>query len=338
MKSRLLKAIMNKKETMEDIEKGLVEWWPSEPGKQRIRNLPRRKFSDIFDQAHSEANKASLSRKTLIKDDVPPSPLLPVESGVQKLDLQEEVKKLLCEDVREMCVCGGHNNVPAPSSPTLASTPRTPAARKMILGQSEEAAQGLKPFIGLTDKDLEGDDKAISNMQDEFIRNGSLQDLQNFYYVCYGHGQNQNDMPDHVKDDIKRGTYHGGLLLPGEYDDGNRDLTLNDFKERLEASLSGLTKAHVLALRLYSTSSYKRFNQPLRERQDPHPFKITVYELDEGLRKLRTVMAKNDPLEFSSPHRIYRWVICMRVQAGASAHTYVCFWPHFAHALHLLRL
>ena len=58
-------------------------------------------------------------------------------------------------------------------------------------------------------------------MQDEFILNGSLQDLENFFCPLRI-AQNQADMPAHFKDDLQKGKYHSGDILPEEYDEGNR--------------------------------------------------------------------------------------------------------------------
>ena len=58
--------------------------------------------------------------------------------------------------------------------------------------------------------------------------------------------------------------------------------------------------------RLYITSSYKRFNFHLRKYTQPHPFKMTVYQLDEGLRVLRAVAASIDEEKFSAKHLLYR--------------------------------
>ena len=49
----------------------------------------------------------------------------------------------------------------------------------------------------------------------------------------------------------------------------------------------------MLALRLYTTSSYPRVNDPLRSDpvQRPHPFAATTYFIDEGIKMLRAVAA-----------------------------------------------
>lgn len=60
-----------------------------------------------------------------------------------------------------------------------------------------------------------------------------------------------------------------------------------------------LSRANVLALRLYTTSSFPLFNGPLRAGVCPHPLRMTVYYLAEGLKALRRVEARAAPEEFN---------------------------------------
>ena len=135
-------------------------------------------------------------------------------------------------------------------------------------------------------------DRKLHAVQEEFVESGSLQDLQNFYYVCYGKGRSLEDIPDHAKDDIQKGSYHGGTLDAEQYDMDNWNKKLVDFVQHKHAMCAHLTDCHVLVSRLYTTSSYKRINGPLRKCIHPHPFKMAVYYLDEALRQLRVVEAK----------------------------------------------
>lgn len=57
-----------------------------------------------------------------------------------------------------------------------------------------------------------------------------------------------------------------------------------------EARTAELSPAHVLALRLYTTSAFTRVNEPLRLNQ-PHPLPCTVGFLNEAIRRLRAVDA-----------------------------------------------
>ena len=58
--------------------------------------------------------------------------------------------------------------------------------------------------------------------------------------------------------------------------------------------MAKLERHHVLALRLYTTSSYSKINDPLRSDPPvrPHPFAATTYFISEGIKKLRAVSAQ----------------------------------------------
>ena len=57
-----------------------------------------------------------------------------------------------------------------------------------------------------------------------------------------------------------------------------------------------LSRAHVIALRLYTTSAYKHINNPLRDQKRrsanrQHPLAATVICIQEGIKKLRNVVS-----------------------------------------------
>jgi hypothetical protein len=66
-------------------------------------------------------------------------------------------------------------------------------------------------------------------------------------------------------------------------------LKLDDFCDKSEARAVELTRAHVLALRLYTSNSYPRLNDPLRNcvTGKPHPFAATVWYVAGALKLLR---------------------------------------------------
>ena len=70
----------------------------------------------------------------------------------------------------------------------------------------------------------------------------------------------------------------------------------------------------MLALRLYTTTSFPRFNNPLRTQQKPHPFAFSVYFLDEGLQKLKAVAARGE--DFTKEVTLWRGMANMQL-AGA---------------------
>ena len=76
-------------------------------------------------------------------------------------------------------------------------------------------------------------------------------------------------------------------------DIGNEGLTLDDFCKQPDARKAGLTKEHVLALRLYTSNSYGRINDPLRDGIKPHPFAATTYYIHDAIAKLRLTRAND---------------------------------------------
>ena len=89
---------------------------------------------------------------------------------------------------------------------------------------------------------------------------------------------------------------------------------LDDFVSHPYAAMSALTRAHVLALRMYTTSSYPRINGPLRLRQRPHPMKMTVYFISDGIKKLRAVAAQVDPRNFGRTMLLWRGMANMTLE------------------------
>ena len=59
-------------------------------------------------------------------------------------------------------------------------------------------------------------------------------------------------------------------------------MRLDDFVEHQFSKLAKLSRVHVLALRLYTSSSYPRFNDGLRMGKKPHLFAMSVYYLNDG--------------------------------------------------------
>ena len=56
------------------------------------------------------------------------------------------------------------------------------------------------------------------------------------------------------------------MLEPGDFDHGHGGKTLVDFVGHEHARKAGLMRTHVLSLRLYTSSSYPRFNRDLPTR------------------------------------------------------------------------
>ena len=79
-------------------------------------------------------------------------------------------------------------------------------------------------------------------------------------------------------------------IKSGTWGDGK---TLDALTQHAHAKTAKLQRHHVLALRLYTTSSYARINDPLRQEPPvrPHPFAATTYFISDAIKKLRAVAA-----------------------------------------------
>lgn len=91
----------------------------------------------------------------------------------------------------------------------------------------------------------------------------------------------------------------------GTFGDG---VTLDALMQHPSTVTAHLERYHVLALRLYTTSSYARVNDPLRTSPPtrPHPFAATTYFIYEGIKKLRHVEAKTEHAQV--PRDLWRGV------------------------------
>ena len=93
-----------------------------------------------------------------------------------------------------------------------------------------------------------------------------------------------------------RAEFHGPAA---DHDDRRRfrdigGLALARFCTKGEALQAGLTTAHVLALRLYTTNSFRQINTPFRRgcaAAMPHPFAATAFYVYDGIKRLRKVLA-----------------------------------------------
>ena len=127
-----------------------------------------------------------------------------------------------------------------------------------------EAAKGLASVVRLDDIFLShclADPKSAIWL--EVLEHGDDDDVQNLEYIMDGTAQVEADLPDQVKRDIAQGSYHGGELKAGEYDDGHGGMQLNDFCNLAEAKMAGLKAHHVAVLRLYTSSSWLRSGRVL---------------------------------------------------------------------------
>jgi hypothetical protein len=141
------------------------------------------------------------------------------------------------------------------------------AENQIRLGRAEEATHGLKKLMGITGVTLGGFlQDPVGSISREFEAHGNVEDKENLRCVL------------------------GGIARV-EWASGKR---LDELVDHEHARTAKLELAHVLALRLYTSSSFACINDPLRTDppQQPHPFAATTFFIDEGIKMLRAVAAR----------------------------------------------
>lgn len=221
----------------------------------------------------------------------------------------------------------------SPSSPSVRAEASNPLERagsrkfsegslfkhKMLNGQPAAAALGMAHLLHLTPQELNlkvygphpngSSDREVQAIEDEIekhdrevqaikneIEKHDNEDLKEcLRYVLYeeaGSSAKLFSNSPYPRDHDERGLHKDRRRTDGK---GKR---ISDFVEDMNAKTAHLTKAHVLALRLYTTSAYTCFNDPLRDfdrstgrTRDPHPLAATVEILNQAIRQLRAVGA-----------------------------------------------
>jgi hypothetical protein len=212
------------------------------------------------------------------------------------------------------------------------------------MGSSTVAAQGLRSAVGLDDDEVFGNMMKTPEITIEceilFAGlgghvDGCIDDIDNYYSVKFGKsgdweekdiiiecGDDENGkapIPQHVKKSAETGKYHGGDFKKEDYDKGNKGKKLHDFHNDPVSVLAGLWLYEVLILRLYTSTTYRLFNGPMRSlltmdgQKSQHPLRFTIYALTECIKKLRAVEAKDDEKGFNTPKVLWRGMANMKL-------------------------
>jgi hypothetical protein len=170
-------------------------------------------------------------------------------------------------------LASGEGGAAAPVSPVQAAAAQAGVPNKYVaaqnqirMGQPADATHGIQVLMGMTDAALSpfyAD--PVAAIRKEFAKSGGADDKENLRCVLGG---------------IKRAGWTVGQSLEA-------------LVAHPHAQLAKLKVHHVLALRIYTTSSYCRVNDPLRRvpPQRPHPFAATTYFIDQGIKLMRAVAA-----------------------------------------------
>jgi hypothetical protein len=161
---------------------------------------------------------------------------------------------------------------------TAKSTADKYTVHELVAGKPVEAAHGIAHLMGLTDseagKKLGG---GLDAIRAEFESPGvSEEDRANMRYVL-----------DQMAVEQELDSNDGTTMIVRDM--GNAGKNLAAFGNHPNAVKAKLDLAHIAALRIYTSSSFKQINDPLRKRQQPHPFAATTLFIDKALRKLRAL-------------------------------------------------
>ena len=171
--------------------------------------------------------------------------------------------------------------------------------RELVLGQPAAAALGICHYLRVSEAHVAaGLAAGVESIVREVTSHGSAADIECLNYVLHescGCGFMT------FQDGLKRDCDAKGELLPSRQADdrngGQRPMAIDDFVAHPHARQCNLTKAHVVALRLYTTAAFASINAPLRDLERfankmPHPMPVTVSLIRDALGKLRAVDAR----------------------------------------------
>lgn len=153
-------------------------------------------------------------------------------------------------------------------------------APTISLGKSTLAAKGLDVLLGIDPKTYMHVNNKVKVMLKEFAKNGTDEDINNLKTLIdgtYKHPPNGDGSPL-TADDIR-----------------GQSMTMDELMACSNVQDAGLERHHVLALRLYTTSTHRSINNPMRQSPPtlPHPFAATLYYISDALSKLREVQGKD---------------------------------------------
>jgi len=171
------------------------------------------------------------------------------------------------------------------------------AVRQMRIGKEDKGAAGIWEAMGVYKLSTQN-----------LVQNQALREIEQEFTTVCGHCD-QDDIA--IYQYVCTGVALEFLQPNGKTrDKGHHGMTLEDFCAKPAARDAKLTEAHVLALRLYTSNSYYRINNPLREPTDgtPAPYAATTFYIREALLRLRGLLKKKD-----FPKTFYRGMKDMEV-------------------------
>ena len=166
------------------------------------------------------------------------------------------------------------------------------------MGRAKDAALGIRHYMRVGNSfSMPSDAGGVQKIVAEIEYSGHDEDRENLHYILYETAGSSPKVFDNGG--LKRDCDQHGHVLPGRIRSDGSGKTFSDFvreaqlRTAAEAGLpetSPLHEAQVLGLRLYTTSTYKRLNGPLRDQSrnaPPHQLPVTMLYIEDGISKLR---------------------------------------------------
>jgi hypothetical protein len=187
---------------------------------------------------------------------------------------------------------GASASSPTTTSPAfehLASALRySTSVRAMVLGVPADAALGINHFMRVTDSHVyAGLMRGTDAILEEVSRAGSAEDQECLRYVLRARA---GDSDKRFANGIRDCDEETGKVRPDRLNKSGEGMSLSDFVSHPNSVRAGLSEAHIVALRLYTTAAFASLNTPLRELERKiHPFPVTIKFITEAIKQLRAV-------------------------------------------------
>ena len=237
------------------------------------------------------------------------SALSTVDPAGTKVDLREEISRLLqrkLDDAREQ---GGYNG-DGEGAGRFTLEPHD-----LISGHPKEAALGVNYYMKVSPQfSLPPASDAIRAVREEFEQFGTAVDKECLDYVLFQRAGTSERM--FSNGNLRRDCDAQGNTLASRLGADGLGKCFDDFCADPRARvLAKLQPAHVLVLRVYTTAAFVSLNSPLRSTtpdRPPHPFPVTINLIKEGIGQLRAVDAESDDAQ--APRDLWRGLKNLRVQ------------------------
>ena len=201
-----------------------------------------------------------------------------------------ELETLLREAVASMSGFGGKIKGLGSSAKFTTDT------SELVVGKYTDAVLGISHFMRVPEAlVLTGMTGGVAAIVAEFERVGNASDLECLHYVMHERaGSSTKLFPNSAfpRDCDAHGVRADRKTATGE------GFTLDDFVAHPHAKQAKLGRAHVVALRCYTTAAFSAINTPLRDlatgvREEPHDLPVTVALIHDAIKKLRAVVSES---------------------------------------------